>query len=57
MPTAPQVLVFAILAAMVALFVWNRLRYDLVAMLGLLAAMACGVVPAERAGRATPTPS
>jgi len=34
---------------MVALFVWNRLRYDLVAMLGLLVAMASGVVPPDQA--------
>ena len=34
---------------MVALFAWNRLRHDLVALLGLLAAMACGVVPPDKA--------
>ena len=45
MPTLEQALVFALLAGMVALFVWDRLRYDLVALLGLLAAMASGVVP------------
>lgn len=27
------------------LFVWNRIRYDLVALLGLLAAVATGIVP------------
>ena len=42
MPTLDQTLVLAILTAMVALFVWDRLRYDLVALLGLLAAMASG---------------
>ncbi|CAH2603034.1 SLC13 family permease [Rhodovastum atsumiense] len=31
------------------LFIWNRLRYDLVALLGLLAAMAAGIVPPEKA--------
>jgi di/tricarboxylate transporter len=31
------------------MFVWNRLRYDLVALLGLLVAMATGVVPVDRA--------
>ena len=40
-----QTVVFAILAGMVALFVWNRLRYDLVALSGLIAAVASGVVP------------
>jgi len=46
MPAPPQALV---LAALVALFVRNRPRHDLVAPLALPAAMACGVVPAERA--------
>ena len=49
MPTTAQALVFAILTAMVALFVWNRFRYDLVALLALLAAMASGVVPPDKA--------
>jgi di/tricarboxylate transporter len=49
MPTLDQAIVFAILAGMVALFAWDRLRYDLVALLGLLAAMAAGIVPADRA--------
>ncbi|NOG71260.1 SLC13 family permease [Roseicella sp. DB1501] len=47
--TLDQVLVFAILAGMVALFIWGRFRYDLVALLALLAAMMCGVVPVEKA--------
>ena len=34
----------AVVVGMVALFVWDRLRHDLVALLGLLATMACGVV-------------
>ena len=34
---------------MMAMFVWNRLRYDLVALLGLLIAVACGIVPVEEA--------
>jgi len=49
MLTLDQALVFTILAGMVALFVWDRLRYDLVALLGLLAAMASGIVPLDRA--------
>src|SRR5688572_28677764 len=32
-----------------ALFVWGRWRYDLVAVTGLLAAVTVGVVPAEKA--------
>jgi len=34
---------------MMALFIWNRLRYDLVALLALLAAMASGIVPPDKA--------
>ncbi|MBO1073763.1 SLC13 family permease [Roseomonas marmotae] len=49
MPSPDQAIVFAILAAMVVLFIWNRFRYDLVALLGLLVALACGVVPADKA--------
>lgn len=47
--TGPQILAFAILAAMMAMFVWGRLRYDLVALLALLAALLTGIVPHERA--------
>jgi len=42
-------LAFAIVAATMALFVWGRLRYDLVALLALLAAIAAGIVPYDRA--------
>ena len=45
--TLDQALAFAIVAAMMGLFVWGRLRYDLVAMLALLAAVA----RRHRAGR------
>ncbi|HEX5418726.1 MAG TPA: SLC13 family permease [Gammaproteobacteria bacterium] len=34
---------------MMALFVWGRLRYDLVALLALLASVATGIVPADKA--------
>ncbi len=47
--TLPQFLSFTIVAAMMALFVWGRLRYDLVAMLALLSAVAAGIVPPEQA--------
>lgn len=47
--TLDQGLAFAIVAAMMGLFVWGRLRYDLVAMLALLAAVAAGIVPADKA--------
>jgi di/tricarboxylate transporter len=47
--TLDQGLAFAIVAVMMALFVWGRIRYDLVAMLGLLAAIAVGIVPFDQA--------
>ncbi|MEK9968975.1 MAG: SLC13 family permease [Ferrovibrio sp.] len=47
--TLPQALSFGLIAVIVALFVWNRFRFDLVALFGLLAALAIGVVPADKA--------
>ncbi len=47
--TTPQALAFALLAALMLLFIWGRLRYDLVAGLALLAGLALGIVPAEAA--------
>ena len=47
--TRDQVLTLVILAGLVGLFVWDRLRYDLVALPALLAAVACGVVPKSQA--------
>jgi len=47
--TTPQILAFAILAAMMVLFVWGRLRYDMVAALALLACLFTGVVPYDKA--------
>ena len=44
-----QIEAFIIVGAMLALFVWDRLRYDLVAALALLAAMLTGIVPAAKA--------
>ncbi|MDI3309198.1 MAG: SLC13 family permease [Acetobacteraceae bacterium] len=49
MLTLDQILVLAILVGMVVLFVWDRLRYDLVALLALLTAMASGLVPPTKA--------
>ncbi|MFW5792548.1 MAG: SLC13 family permease, partial [Desulfohalobiaceae bacterium] len=40
-----QLSLFAILAAMLALFAWNRWRYDVVALMGLMAATLAGLVP------------
>ncbi|GFE87241.1 SLC13 family permease [Steroidobacter agaridevorans] len=47
--TLDQMLAFAILTGMMALFVWGRLRYDLVAGLALFASVVVGVVPVEAA--------
>jgi di/tricarboxylate transporter len=47
--TLPQILAFTILAGMMGLFVWGRIRYDLVAVLALLAAVLVGIVPADKA--------
>jgi len=47
--TLQQGLAFAIVGAMMGLFVWGRLRYDLVALLALFASVAVGIVPAEEA--------
>jgi di/tricarboxylate transporter len=49
MLTTPQLLSFAVIALMMAAFVWGRLRYDLVAALALLAAVVVGVVPGKEA--------
>ncbi|MEZ5828910.1 MAG: SLC13 family permease [Hyphomicrobiales bacterium] len=47
--TLDQALAFAIIAGMMALFIWGRLRYDMVAVLSLLVAIAAGIVPPEKA--------
>lgn len=49
MVSTPQFLSFAIIGLMMAAFVWGRFRYDLVAAVALLAALAVGVVPLDRA--------
>lgn len=47
--TGEQAIVFGILAVTLALFIWERIRYDLVALLALLASVVLGVVPADEA--------
>ena len=44
-----QILALATIVAMMALFAWGRLRYDLVAVLTLVAGYFIGIVPAEKA--------
>lgn len=47
--TVGQSLALLIIVATMGLFVWGRLRYDLVALLSLLAAALSGIVPAKEA--------
>ena len=47
--TLDQALAVGIVLAMMGLFVWGKLRYDLVASLALLAAIGVGIVPAKKA--------
>jgi hypothetical protein len=47
--TLPQILSIAVLVGMMALFLWGRFRYDVVAVMALLAAVAAGIVAPENA--------
>jgi di/tricarboxylate transporter len=47
--TFPQAAAFGLILLMMAAFVWGRFRYDLVAMVALLAAVLIGIVPADKA--------
>jgi di/tricarboxylate transporter len=47
--TQPQILAVGILCALMVLFIWDRLRYDVVAVMGLLASIIAGTVPMEKA--------
>ena len=47
--TYEQIVVFALLPAIFALFVWGRWRHDVVAFATLIAAVVLGVVPGEAA--------
>jgi di/tricarboxylate transporter len=49
--TLDQALAFAIILGTIGLLIWDRVRYDLVALLALLASIACGVVPPAEAFR------
>jgi hypothetical protein len=44
-----QVILFCLLGAIFAMFVWGKVRYDLVAFGGLVLAVVIGVVPGEQA--------
>ena len=47
--TADQITVFAIIGGALLLFIWNKWRYDLVALLALFVSVVAGVVPADEA--------
>lgn len=47
--TPDQILVIAVLVTVVALLMWGRWRYDVVAFAALVVSVAIGVVPDERA--------
>jgi di/tricarboxylate transporter len=49
--SAQQLLILAVLAIMVALFLWGRWRHDMVAVAALLACVLSGLVPAADAFR------
>jgi len=44
-----QIIVFGVLALTLVLFVWGRWRYDVVALLALLAVTITGIAPADQA--------
>ncbi|UCB54811.1 MAG: anion permease [Thiotrichales bacterium] len=47
--TTEQVLILAVLVAIMALFLWDRWRHDMVAMGALLVSVVFGLVPADQA--------
>jgi di/tricarboxylate transporter len=47
--THEQALTFIIIAVTVGLFIWNKWRFDIVALLSLFAAVVTGIVPVEKA--------
>ena len=44
-----QLTALGLLACLLVMFIWGKLRYDIVAMAALMAAVVAGVVPADRA--------
>ncbi|WP_105385997.1 SLC13 family permease [Neorhizobium alkalisoli] len=47
--TTQQILAFTVIAIMMAVFIWDRFRYDVVACCALILAVSLGVVPVDRA--------
>jgi len=46
--TTDQIIIFAVLAATLGLFIWDKLRYDIVAILALLSVALTGLIPADK---------
>jgi di/tricarboxylate transporter len=47
--TQDQILTFIVIGFTVGLFIWNRWRFDIIALLSLFAAVLVGIVPVEKA--------
>lgn len=47
--TYAQMMTFVIIGVTIGLFIWNKIRFDIVAILSLFAAVIAGIVPAEKA--------
>lgn len=47
--TTQQILAFGVIGLMMAVFIWDRFRYDLVACCALVLAIAVGLVPFDKA--------
>jgi di/tricarboxylate transporter len=47
--TTQQILAFSVIAVMMAVFIWDRFRYDVVACCALVVAVAVGIVPVDQA--------
>lgn len=47
--SSEQIIVFGVLILVLALFIWGRLRYDIVALLALMAVTITGIIPGEEA--------
>lgn len=47
--TTEQILAFTVIGLMMAVFIWDRFRYDIVACCALIAAVAVGIVPFDEA--------
>src|SRR3569623_1692328 len=45
----PQILSLAVLGGMMLLFIWGRIRYDMVAVLALLVSLLVGIVKPKHA--------